>query len=133
MLNPGMPGVAACVALGTCTYSGYGDGRPVGKGPSQTEMQPGGNEYVRAEFPEMDFIRSVRVAPMPQPDGGEVHETSFVKGFLENSWYPNPTRPQMPRVPRRTTPQMRQLWTAREMVLRETAETALPSAMGFKR
>jgi len=42
-------------------YSGYGEGSPGGKGPNQTELQTRGNEYVRAGFPELDFIRSARI------------------------------------------------------------------------
>jgi len=42
-------------------YSGYGEAGPGGKGPNQTELQARGNEYVRAGFPEMDFIRSARI------------------------------------------------------------------------
>lgn len=42
-------------------YAGYGEGRPGGQGPGQAELQTRGNEYVRSEFPELDFIRSARV------------------------------------------------------------------------
>ena len=42
-------------------FNGYGEGAPVGRGPSQMELQSKGNEYIRAEFPDMDFIRSARL------------------------------------------------------------------------
>lgn len=44
-------------------YTGYGEGQPRGQGPSQQELQSRGNAYIRAEFPEIDFIRSVRLQP----------------------------------------------------------------------
>jgi len=44
-------------------YTGYGEGEPRGKGPSQSELQTRGNDYVRAGFPELDYIKTVRLAP----------------------------------------------------------------------
>jgi len=37
-------------------YSGYGEGAPNGKGPGQGKLYRGGNEYLEAEFPELDYI-----------------------------------------------------------------------------
>jgi peptidyl-prolyl cis-trans isomerase A (cyclophilin A) len=37
-------------------YSGYGEGQPNGKGPSQAKLYRGGNTYLEAEFPELDYI-----------------------------------------------------------------------------
>jgi peptidyl-prolyl cis-trans isomerase A (cyclophilin A) len=37
-------------------YSGYGEGAPRGKGPSQAELYRRGNAYLEAEFPELDYI-----------------------------------------------------------------------------
>ena len=37
-------------------YSGYGEGQPNGKGPSQAKLYHGGNTYLEAEFPELDYI-----------------------------------------------------------------------------
>lgn len=41
-------------------YSGYGEGPPNGKGPQQGRIQREGNIYLRAEFPELDFIKKAR-------------------------------------------------------------------------
>lgn len=37
-------------------YSGYGEGAPSGKGPSQAEINRHGNAYLKKEFPELDYI-----------------------------------------------------------------------------
>ena len=37
-------------------YSGYGEGAPNGKGPGQGQIYSSGNEYLKAEFPELDYI-----------------------------------------------------------------------------
>ncbi len=42
-------------------YSGYGEGAPRGRGPAQARIQSEGNTYLRAEFPDMDYIRSASV------------------------------------------------------------------------
>lgn len=42
-------------------HAGYGEGAPRGRGPSQARMQTEGNAYLRAEFPQLDYIRSARV------------------------------------------------------------------------
>lgn len=44
-------------------YSGYGEGAPRGRGPHQGRMQTEGNAYLKANFPELDYIKSVRVSP----------------------------------------------------------------------
>jgi peptidyl-prolyl cis-trans isomerase A (cyclophilin A) len=45
-------GMASVEAL----YSGYGEGQPNGKGPSQGKLYNGGNAYLEAEFPQLDYI-----------------------------------------------------------------------------
>jgi peptidyl-prolyl cis-trans isomerase A (cyclophilin A) len=37
-------------------YSGYGEGQPNGKGPNQGSLYRSGNAYLKAEFPELDYI-----------------------------------------------------------------------------
>jgi peptidyl-prolyl cis-trans isomerase A (cyclophilin A) len=42
-------------------YNVYGEGAPAGHGPTQGRIQSEGNTYLRAEFPELDYIQSARV------------------------------------------------------------------------
>ena len=42
-------------------YSGYGEGAPRGRGPMQGLIQSRGNEYLRAQFPELDYIESAEI------------------------------------------------------------------------
>ena len=42
----------------TSLYSGYGEGAPRGRGPSQGSLQGEGNKYLRNQFPELDYIKS---------------------------------------------------------------------------
>jgi peptidyl-prolyl cis-trans isomerase A (cyclophilin A) len=44
-------------------YTGYGEGAPQGRGPSQARIQLEGNAYLRAEFPELDYLRTARLEP----------------------------------------------------------------------
>jgi peptidyl-prolyl cis-trans isomerase A (cyclophilin A) len=43
-------------------FSGYGEGAPSGRGPAQGRMQAEGNSYLRASFPDLDYIVRARVA-----------------------------------------------------------------------
>ncbi|MCB9598511.1 MAG: peptidylprolyl isomerase [Sandaracinaceae bacterium] len=45
----------------TGLYSGYGEGAPSGRGPAQGRLQAEGNTYLRADFPELDYIRSASI------------------------------------------------------------------------
>ncbi len=42
-------------------YNGYGEGAPRGRGPDQARIQSEGNAYLRASFPELDYIRSATI------------------------------------------------------------------------
>jgi len=44
-------------------YNGYGEGAPRGAGPDQGRMHAEGNTYLRASFPNLDYVRSARVLP----------------------------------------------------------------------
>jgi peptidyl-prolyl cis-trans isomerase A (cyclophilin A) len=48
-------------------HDGYGEGAPAGRGPAQARMQREGNAYLRADFPELDYIRSARIVSPAQP------------------------------------------------------------------
>lgn len=39
-------------------YNGYGEGAPRGRGPDQGRIQMQGNAYMKAEFPQLDYILS---------------------------------------------------------------------------
>lgn len=42
-------------------YSGYGEGAPRGRGPRQDLIQKQGNSYLKAEFPQLDYIQSAKI------------------------------------------------------------------------
>jgi len=42
-------------------YAGYGEGAPRGQGPSQALIQTKGNAYLKASFPQLDYILDARV------------------------------------------------------------------------
>lgn len=44
-------------------YSGYGEGEPQGEGPNQEKIEARGNEYLSADFPRLDYIKTVRIVP----------------------------------------------------------------------
>lgn len=41
-------------------YSGYGEGAPGGNGPDQSRIQAEGNKYLKRQFPNMSYVKSVR-------------------------------------------------------------------------
>lgn len=43
-------------------YAGYGEGAPAGRGPLQARLQSEGNAYLKAEFPQLDYIRHATIA-----------------------------------------------------------------------
>jgi len=42
-------------------YSGYGEGAPNGQGPAQPMIQTQGNEYLRKNFPNLDYIQRATI------------------------------------------------------------------------
>ncbi len=42
-------------------YSGYGEGAPRGRGPDQGRIQREGNAYLRAQFPQLDYVKTARI------------------------------------------------------------------------
>ena len=42
-------------------YSGYGEGAPSGRGPSQQRIQLEGNQYLKQDFPRLDYITKATI------------------------------------------------------------------------
>jgi peptidyl-prolyl cis-trans isomerase A (cyclophilin A) len=42
-------------------YSGYGEAAPSGRGPQQGLIRNRGNAYLRADFPQLDYIKTARI------------------------------------------------------------------------
>lgn len=42
-------------------FGGYGEGAPSGKGPDQGRVQLEGNKYLEAEFPKLDYIKTITI------------------------------------------------------------------------
>jgi peptidyl-prolyl cis-trans isomerase A (cyclophilin A) len=42
-------------------HSGYGEGAPRGRGPDQGRIQREGNNYLRSEFPNLDYIKRISI------------------------------------------------------------------------
>lgn len=49
------------MAAADALYSGYGDGPPNGKGPDQSKLKQKGNAFLKADFPELDYIISATI------------------------------------------------------------------------
>src|SRR6185369_16175977 len=43
-------------------HSGYGDGAPKGRGPSQKRLYEEGNAWLKKDFKDLDFIKSAKIA-----------------------------------------------------------------------
>ncbi len=55
------PGKGGGMSVIDQLYSEYGEGAPRGRGPSQGKIGRSGNAYLKAEFPNLDYIESARV------------------------------------------------------------------------
>lgn len=44
-------------------FKDYGEGAPSGNGPNQTLLQTKGNEYLKAEFPKLDYTTKATIEP----------------------------------------------------------------------
>jgi peptidyl-prolyl cis-trans isomerase A (cyclophilin A) len=44
-------------------YAGYGDGPPSGTGPNQGQIMTEGNEYLKAKFASLDYIKKASILP----------------------------------------------------------------------
>jgi peptidyl-prolyl cis-trans isomerase A (cyclophilin A) len=42
-------------------FAGYGEGPPMGRGPDQGRITDEGNEYLKREFPRLDYITTARI------------------------------------------------------------------------
>lgn len=47
-------------------YTGYGEGAPHGQGPSQSRIAREGNEYLRKDFPKLDYIKAATFVETPE-------------------------------------------------------------------
>lgn len=55
------PGKGGGMSVIDQLYADYGEGAPRGRGPSQGSLARSGNAYLKAEFPNLDYILSARV------------------------------------------------------------------------
>ena len=55
------PGKGGGMSVIDQLYADYGEGAPRGRGPSQGSLARAGNAYLKAEFPNLDYIVSARV------------------------------------------------------------------------
>ena len=53
--------VASGMGVVDLLYKGYGEGAPHGKGPDQGQAQMLGNAYLKADFPDLDYILNASV------------------------------------------------------------------------
>jgi len=48
-------------------FSGYGEGHPSGRGPSQELIQKLGTSFLKEHYPYLDYIKNIQVCTNPQP------------------------------------------------------------------
>jgi peptidyl-prolyl cis-trans isomerase A (cyclophilin A) len=55
-------------------YSGYGDGPPYGRGPSQDRINAQGNAYLEDQFPRLDYIKTATIVGDDEPAARPANE-----------------------------------------------------------
>ena len=61
--RPSSPGMEVVDRL----FSGYGEGHPSGRGPSQELLQSMGTDFLKEHYPHLDYIQSIRICTHPNP------------------------------------------------------------------
>lgn len=51
-------------------YSGYGEGEPRGRGPNQMLIQTRGNEYLKENYPELDYVKEAVIVDEAKEESG---------------------------------------------------------------
>jgi peptidyl-prolyl cis-trans isomerase A (cyclophilin A) len=54
--------VTAGMTVVDSLFSGYGEGAPPGRGPSQGRIQTEGNAYLTKDFPNLDYVKKATIA-----------------------------------------------------------------------
>jgi peptidyl-prolyl cis-trans isomerase A (cyclophilin A) len=54
--------VTAGMTVVDTLFSGYGEGAPQGRGPSQGRIQTEGNAYLTKDFPNLDYVKKATIA-----------------------------------------------------------------------
>ena len=61
--RPSSPGMAIVDRL----FSGYGEGHPSGRGPSQELLQNMGTDFLKEHYPYLDYIKSIQICTNAHP------------------------------------------------------------------
>ena len=59
-------------------YSGYGEGAPRGRGPSQERITAEGNAYLEKSFPKLDYIKEASIVEDSEPEKAATDEAPAV-------------------------------------------------------
>lgn len=58
------------MSVADALYAGYGEGAPSGRGPEQGRIQLQGNDYLKRDFPELDYIVSAKIEEEIEEESG---------------------------------------------------------------
>lgn len=61
--RPSSPGMEVVDRI----FSGYGEGHPSGRGPSQDLLQNLGTDFLKEHYPHLDYIQSIQICTHPNP------------------------------------------------------------------